>query len=370
MSTATTRRWIIASGLWAVGLRRAAEEWSGDISELQSASGTFIIDLVRDAAHTRMVPLVSSYLRERFDFEVKELNELTRFSNLSYETLLKSSSILLRKISDYGIPCALLKGVFLQPLLYPKEVPRMMDDVDVLITPNNLKIVSDICLSSNFLQGNVNIDTGIITEFDKIAAKKLLETHYQIPSYFEVIEVDISNYDKAALTSFWPRGNITFAGRRALIYTFIDVHFNVGPNIAIDDLWTENQKENTQIGHCGLGGLPLEFNIWFLANRLYMETLYFRKPAVRLFIDVIGLIYAHEKKIDWDEVMRIGRKYNSDASLFYVLRFIANIAPTIVPEYLCQTFLSIDNFQNLRNDLGDVLPTIFQRAPLVSGYLT
>ena len=320
------------------------------------------IYLLRRSVATRMFPMLADFAGALPALESAELTALNAVASEAQACLLAATARPIAALEENHVEFALLKGSSLIFSLYPKTLARFMADVDILVQSPDLKSAERAFIEEGFQQGFLDLNTLAVKPITPIERQEIIDSHYEAPALFKLVRVPQLEEYSSVINDFIPRDFVLTTGTTVYVVVQSDIHFNIGFDINIIDVW-DNLCLFEAFG-LNCRGLSIENQICFTAGRVYAETLSLHEPALRMFVDLLGLV-ASTSKIDWDQVCRKSERYNVNVPMYYCMSRICKIQEKLVPQAVVTHFTKIasDAAATERNQ-GDFFPKMIEAIDL------
>ena len=315
--------------------------------------------LVLKAVEQKMLPMLAAYLRGTGRDPGESLLDLDTLFRVRMERLYATLDPVLERLQAHGVDLLLLKGGDLAQTVYPADLPRMMEDVDVLVMPTDLLAVERALHEEGFVQGTASSETLTVTPLSpaELAAFRAMN-HYELPVYAKFVELPgCAVTAERAGKYLRPHGYwMPVVGTRAYVPVEVDVHFNISRDVDLRDVWNAPHPLKLPGGRSVLGQSATDM-LWFLASRLYHEVM--QAGGVLLqFIDVLAVVSRRGPEIDWERITEIAAKYGLAPSLYYVLVHVDELLGPAVPSAVLDACCPARRGVRRDHDWGDLMPKL------------
>jgi Uncharacterised nucleotidyltransferase len=329
--------------------------------KVEMAEGEIDEDLLdarlEDQYRERVFPLVHAYAMAKgwlWSERTKSRLALIRKSNT---VLIAELVALVEKLNDAEVPVVLLKGSDLMLSVYPPDVPRMMDDVDLLIRPPDLPKAVAACADLGYVQGSVDLPNLRIVPAEPSTLAATSTRGYELPPFLKFLPVEVSPEEAAGMV---PPADDRFVTLGSDVYFLAecDVHFNVSPQVEVRDLWFDLRRlrldDRAEVLAQNVSDL-----LWLLAVRGYERIVKDRPAAIRSFLDILVLLSVRNSEIHWERVVSMSHKYSAEPSLYYLLWHARELLEGVVPDWVIDELYPAADGISRVNDAGDVTPRLF-----------
>lgn len=285
--------------------------------------------LLRRSVDTRTTPMLCHLAEELTWLQSNALSELNSVAQATQKALFANAFTLLKELQNSEIQFALIKGSDYVWSIYPRDLPRQMADIDIIIKPTLIDDVTHTACSIGFFQGAFDRNTLLTKALSAEELRQFKENHYELPPFLKLVEVpELFPLNRLIETYFVPRDYILTAGDTVYVLVQVDAHFNLSFDIKLDHVWHDTRRLNTDSG--SYVGLSWETNIWFLAARTYIETTVLKSSSLRSFIDLTAVI-ARTPNIDWSHIEKVAREYRLFFPFLYVFSHVEELVPCLIP---------------------------------------
>lgn len=354
-SSSDLPRLLLKAGLWAA-TGRMFEEVGGSVAELKAEPVRSA--LVSLAVREKMIPMLEAFSRHQgWDLGPLPTRLTTVFEQVSSQHYRELSSVV-RLLGSQGIGIALLKGGDLDLSVYGTEVPRSMSDLDFLVRPMDLPSVEVALATAGFRQGvfdRENLSTRTVAEDVK---QEVEAGKAELVEFGKIVLLpELSSLREEIGSQFGPASHhrMVVLGRDVYVYVALDVHVNLAEGFALEDAWRGMREVSLPDGATLLGQSFTDM-VWFLAARLYHETLLDGRATVRAFVDIVAVLNRYADRIDWGRLLEIGNKYKLQPSLFFVLWHVNELLGPVAPDWLLKALDPRGPTSDRSHDWGDFVP--------------
>lgn len=346
---------LLASGVWSATKKEVLEFSS--IKKFQ-APVEWKEKLIAEAVKEKMTPMVCDFLTSHDENVEGGLTKLSEVCRITADSLYQNLSPIVNKLSEEGISVMLLKGADLALTVYPQTLPRYMVDIDLLVKPTDVPVVTKVFSENGFMQGNLNTQKLCVDPIPENEKANHLAQQHELFPFNKIIKIPFLSKYAELIEKHLPTPYFIVLGDEVYFPLEYDIHINFGRDFELIDIWRAPRKIDLPTREEILGQ-SISNMLWFLALKLYHEVMMLDKPSIRLFADVLAVIQKYNKLIDWDFVMKIVSKYDLYAPLFYVLWYANEFLDTGVPSeviHFCNP-----KRRNVKKfyDLGDFVPKMF-----------
>jgi hypothetical protein len=275
---------------------------------------------------------------------------------------------LLRELNELRIPVMLLKGFDLLLTTYPVGLPRMMDDVDVLVRPPDIEAAVKILENAGFVQGEIDARNLRLIAMATPNNTVPLATQYEIPPFLKFIAAPELRPYASAVDSMPTHHGVTTLAGDVYVVVECDLHFNVLPDIEVRDVWYNPRRYKTPGGPEVLAQNVSDL-LWLLCVRGYNRMSSQQPTAIRSFIDVLCVVARHHDALSWPRIIALTDKYEVHPALYYLLWHVDEILDKAVPASVLESLNPAARKGCREGDVGDFVPKLFRTVhvvPLIS----
>lgn len=345
-------RKLLEAGLWVATGRQVSVVGAGDFdttSELSKES------LVARALTEKMVPMLEAYARAvSWDLGPVPAQLAKVFQHISgahYRCL----GDVVERLRGTDVKLMLLKGGDLDLTLYPREVPRSMADLDLLVRPPDFEALKGALVAAGFRHGLFDRESLTIRPIGDFERQQAQAEGMELMELSKIVKIpELSPYQEVIAKALGGSVYHRLAVLGPDVYSLIefDVHLNLSTGFDVQDVWWEPRTISLPDGGEILGQSQSDL-LWFLAARLYHEILLHNRASMRYFVDVVALLERFADRIDWERVVFMGHKYKLDPSLFYTLWHAREILGSLVPDFVVESFDLLRGSADRSHDWGD-----------------
>ncbi len=308
-------------------------------------------------ALTRFAEQVGLSLSEKFTFLSKIFGAINA---IQYRELLPVTE----RLRELGIPVMLLKGGDLALGCYPKGLPRMMFDLDILVRPSHLNFAIDAFKECGFVQGVFDRENVQVVPLSEKQQAEAVASHYELVPFYMMFELPDFGQFSELISKYLKNYKFGFKDGKVFLAVEYDLHFNLNTDTQEPDLWHQPRKIQFDTGEVLLGQSYSDL-FWVLATRLYYEITVHNQGSLCQFIDLLTLMNAHHDAIDWNRVLQMVDKYEMHSAVFYaawhVNDTLGNLVPQNVIDHCDPANPEIDHLK----DWGDFFPKLFKRSVII-----
>lgn len=266
-----------------------------------------------------------------------------------------------------GIDYHLLKGAAIAAMLYRDPLTRPMQDLDIMIRPQDARRVQRAMYAIGYRHGAFMPDTGKFRHMFRRITGKSLQNNHALHSMTK-INVTAPPVEDRMLPPEWRHRQIkcAFATDGGLMMpVFVDFHVNLMAGMDQEDVWRGvatrdilGQRVNAQ---------SITTMLWFSAVRVYREAFEYNTLKLQMLGDIDALLRIHGDAVDWAELLAIADEYQFGPPLFYVLSQARDLFGADVPERVLALLAPDRRAKPVASDFGDVIPKILSR-PIVNRF--
>jgi hypothetical protein len=292
------------------------------------------------------------------------LERWQQVSDLRTRVMYAELGRIVRAFSDAGVEYHLIKGSTLGPLYYPSVFLRPMQDLDIMVQPQQALRARQVLFELGYAHGIWNPGDNQFRRMWPRVDRAYLQSHHELPSVTRVFTVP-SPYPAAQIPASWRHKHIKCfvdEHQAMTIPVFIDLHVNLSAGMDLADVWCGAQHEEV-FGRLVRVQSPTTM-LWFLAARLYHEAFEYGTLKLNMFGDLDAVLRQRAGQIAWERILAIAVKYAMSAPLYYVLAQARAIAAAPVPVEVIEALRPKHSEVPVTNDWGDIVPKMLSRAEL------
>lgn len=269
-----------------------------------------------------------------------------------------------RAFADASIDYHLIKGSALGPLYYPSVFLRPMQDLDIMVHPQEALRARHVLFELGYSHGVWNPGDNQFRRMWQYVDDAYLRSHHELPSVTRLLRVP-SPLPVDHIPRSWRQKHIKCAVDEQGVMTvpvFIDLHVNLSMGIELADVWWGARHEAI-FGRLVRVQSPTTM-LWFLAARLYHEAFEYGTIKLNMLGDLDAVLRTRRAEIDWDHLLQIATRYAMQSPLYYVLARAHEIAGLVVRPEVLERLRPKPSEAPATNDWGDILPKLLSRAEL------
>jgi len=344
---------LLAAGVWCV----AGHDLLG--------SADFVVDdsLHREAVRHKMSPMLHRYSAQRSEIVPEALSAISDVFAIVSSDLFLSADCIIRGLQGRNVETALIKGPDLILTCYDSALPRIINDFDVLIRPEDVHTTSTIMRQLGYRQGRLLRDNLSIEEGPDAASQTPQD--YELAPFLKIQRVPHLDPYLNVIHTYLPEYSFMERDGEAYYAQEFDMHFNLAADIELSDVWTNARSLTLPSGTATLGLAPSTC-LWFLASRAYHQIMLDCQGSIRMFVDVLAIVRRLHEKIDWDALCTVTRKYGLYPSLFYMLAHCNEFLGPLVPEQVLSFCRPGMDTRERYHDWGDFIPKLLGFVQLSS----
>lgn len=352
-TTPVLSRLLLAAGLWVATGRRFDDLIPQNFDP--GADGNRLIEL---AIREKMIPMLDSFSRatalDLGEVPSRLTSVFAEVSALHYRQL----EGIIQNLRTQEIEIALLKGGDLDLSIYGAALPRSMSDLDILVRPVEVAAVEAALAAAGFQQGIFDRKSLTIRTISEEVKHEAEAGKAELVEYGKAVRLrDIASFRTEILRYFGPESHHRMVALDRDVYVFValDVHVNLAEGFEVEDAWHQ-MREITLPGGTPTLGQALTDLVWFLAVRLYHETLLDNRPTLRAFVDIAAVLEKFAAEIDWSYLLFIAKKYKLQPSLYFVLWHVNEVLGDVVPAATLKELDPLGSTSDRSHDWGDFVP--------------
>lgn len=355
-------RSLLQAGVWAATGRSSqalpSPEEIDDEPSIRQA-------LIERAIEEKMAPMLAHFAEaNRVDLG-DDLGALAQVSRVLTETLHRQLDPVLDELIRHQIEVVVLKGVDLDLAVYPPEISRFMEDMDLMVRGPDLPMVEETFERLGFRQGRLEKQDLVVKPLAKAEKEALESSHFELLPYFKIVSVPelkpllpvIEKY----LLDF---ERLIVVDDDVYLAVASDVHHNLATHFDIRHIWKDLRTIDLPGGH-SLLGQSFSDMLWFLAVRVYHEVALHNQKAMRQFVDSLAVAHRRASEVDWHRVMEMAEEYKLHPSLFFVFWHINELIGPTVPDWVVESCNPSNVDIDRSHDWGDLMPKMFGEVVLV-----
>jgi hypothetical protein len=326
--------------------------WVQQVGNLRISSGTYL-NLVNLNLLDQLPKSIQVELEARYQINCNYI----RYLHTEFKAILPDLNYRLRGLKA-------LKGVQLGLAVYPEKFFREMRDIDLLIYAEDVSVVKQILREHGYVQGVLERESCQVTPLASEVIQQAEATHYELVHFQKLLPVhDFGFEERPEQRSGRAPRFFKYRGETYCVISF-DIHHNLSPDIQVNDIW--KRFEPFKLDTESINGQSYEDLLWFLAARLYHETMLYNYPRLVLLQDMNAILFKSASNIDWDYIVSVAEKYDLQPSLFYTFSHLKNTFGRNIPEIVLRR-LSPERANVLRyHEWGDFLPKMFGKCDTCS----
>lgn len=348
-------RLLLKAGLWTATGRT--------FEELTARAPHFEPEKVRDALvslaiREKMIPMLDAFLKhQRVDLGPRPSRLTAVFEQVSSLHYRELASVV-RLLSAQGIGIALLKGGDLDLSVYGANLPRSMSDLDFLARPVDVPAVEAALAASGFHQGIFDRENLSIRAVPEDVKQEVEAGKAELVEFGKIVLLPgLSPLREEIGLQFGPASHhrMVVLDRDVYVYVALDVHVNLAEGFSLEDVWRDMREISLPDGDKVFAQSFTDM-VWFLAVRLYHETLLDSRATLRAFVDIIAVLHRFAGHIHWGRLLEMGNKYKLQPSLFFVLWHVNELLGPVVPDWLLKDLDPRGTTSDRSHDWGDFIP--------------
>jgi hypothetical protein len=330
----------------AVGKAERAREASGcDAASKEGPTNRkqIVTELLRWSAHRRPLAescrqrLIGAFEHEGF-LRSREIDSLLYLASgyltvaqRVYDTIWKHQLETLRAVvcnlETAGIPTLIFKSAELTHAAFDSHSLGLCTDVDILVPRKSVPEARRRLFCMGFRQAHFQRETGELIDFDIEVTAKTDLTHYELPFFRLLVEIDLDEEAKAFVKEINDQPLFIVNGKAILIVE-VDPHHGISREIKSEPLFERSVPSCHGVGRT----FSAADHLWFNLTRLYTEVGIHGKDSFRPIAYTLPVIASDE--VDWDVVSQVAAELSLGTSLYYYLQFADWLAPGHVPAEL------------------------------------
>ncbi len=348
-------RLLLKAGLWTATGRI--------LEEITARAPLFEPEKMRDALvslaiREKMIPMLDAFLRHQgWDLGPRPARLTAVFEQVSSLHYHELTSVA-RMLSAQGIGIVLLKGGDLDLSVYGSGLPRSMSDLDFLVRPMDIPTVEAALAAVGFRQGIFDRENLSIRTVTEEVKREVEAGKAELVEFGKIVLLpELSPLREEIGLQFGPASHhrMVVLGRDVYVYVALDVHVNLAEGFALEDVWMDMREISLPDGAALLGQSFTDL-IWFLAVRLYHETLLDGRATLRAFVDIVAVLHRFADRINWGRLLEMGNKYRLQPALYFVLWHVNELLGPIVPDWLLKELDPRGPTSDRSHDWGDFVP--------------
>lgn len=271
---------------------------------------------------------------------------------------------IIRGLEEERIEYFLLKGCGLATLYYPSPLLRPMQDLDLIVRPEDAIRTQQLMFALGFEHGIWDSDSETFAATEVDLTEQSLNASIELPPFTYFVRRR-SPLPRKAVPDEWRRQHIKCAidkDGELVVPVFVDVHTNLSDGLDLEDVWRGARWAT-------ILDVPVRVQtatgmLWFIAARLYFEAFTYNTLKLSMFGDVHTLLTQATGEIDWPEVLAIAYKYGLRPALYYVLAQARALMNAPVPLKVLSILRPDPQEIPLENDWGDFMPKLLSQPLL------
>jgi hypothetical protein len=280
----------------------------------------------------------------------------SRIHQIILETQTKYALEVALTLHKRGIKAPIFKGLAYELGKIGGEA--IFNDIDFIISDKNLNetraTLGELGYSQNIVshEGQVQlVSNDEISKFESL--------HYELFPFTKIVhspglESEISSIEQLGLTH-----PLVIEEGKTYIAVELDIHHNLSNGLDASEIIESTAPIASS--NLILHQLDWETHVWFVAARLYHETMVLSSRKLRPLIDLGRII--ENSNIDWKRIFHVSRKYALAPSLFYPLSWLADGFGINIPIDVLVA-LEHDRKNQELHDFGDFVPKALREEML------
>ena len=322
-------RTLLAAGLSSVGLPSVLEPVP---AARYLASPRHARALLKRAKREQMIPMLARHFgRDATRLADGRVLALTRVIARLTETLFAELDGIAIDLARAGLDFMLVKGGDLALRCYPADLPRTMRDLDLLVRRGDVADTVRAFIRRGFVHGELDRRALTLVEIPAAAHRELVRGHYELLPLSKLTVVPGLTRHRAVLHYIRRRYGLAVRGGHVHYMVSFDVHFNLSLGVDEDVWWRVPRLLRLRSGAPVQVLDPADL-LWFLAMRLYAETMHEDEGSLRGVIDVAACLARFRDEIDWARVKRSIEREGVRRAVDSVGAAIDALTPGLVPE--------------------------------------
>lgn len=270
---------------------------------------------------------------------------------------MSNSALIASALRAHGINCPLFKGVAYAMSGYGCEA--ILNDIDMLVPGDSVQLSKAVLKELGFSQNIVSHDGSIQLVSDEAIAT-FESTHYELFPFTKIIRTPELDSQCDEIRDLGLTHPLIVEDESVYVAVEADVHHNLSHGIdakAVLACTSPCSEEYAEISR-----LDWETHVWFVAARVYHETMVLGAKKLRPLVD-LGRVLA-TKTVDWERVLDISEAYALSPSLYYPLCWLAEQIEGVIADEVLEKLDRDRAIQGL-HDFGDFLPKILGEKVLL-----
>ncbi len=337
--------------------------------KLETVLDNFVVsegreELLSLAVEEKMVPMLDAMARAR-RWDLLSISKLNKIFQHTTDTLFASLAPVASHLRNDNISVVYLKGADFMLSTYPKQLNRMMHDIDLLVRPPDIPTVVDAFRAEGYIQS-------CIADLGQLLLKPLTAEdenrwfsgpHYEVPRLSKFIRLPSADeYAEEIREHLGKRWSLSVIGDDVYYLLGYEVHLNVASDVELTDVW-ENTRTLQHPNGPEMLALSPTVSLWYLASKFYHETMMRGAPRrIRQFIDLMAFAYKFCKSIDWDRLLEVANKYKLHPSLYYVFWHVNELLGPTIPDHVIDYCNPSNSHVERLHDWGDFMPKLLNMS--------
>ena len=283
--------------------------------------------------------------------EQRLLSQIGRIAQHISDLQTREAGSIVEELSKTKTRFRLLKGIHFAWAVYPDPRLREYRDIDILLPGDRMDHVEQFLTASGYVRGTIKPGSakpwGMSDE--EVAAYE--NSSGEKAPYVKLVRATELAGLREACQSV-PELPVSFAGGKPFLYAKVDLHWSLTRHgWEMRQIWSD-ADEFEFCGNKALG-LRAEDLVWYLALKVYNETMWHNLPSFRYLHDLAVL--AQRRDLNWGFVSRTCRRRGIAAELFYALKCVQVLRPERVPDWLLMSLSK----RIPSEGLGNLTPKLF-----------
>jgi Uncharacterised nucleotidyltransferase len=231
---------------------------------------------------------------------------------------------LLEQLQELQIPVILFKGGEISARWFNRRGLGFYNDLDLLVPSASLARIKRHLIRSGYFQGVYDPIHHTLVDRDLGVVARIESTHYELAPFNKLQPMHGSPV-ALSLAAAWKQHPLWVEEGRCRVVVEFDIHNQVALDISSPPLF---QRAVPSAVSGALTLSPAD-HLWFTLSRYYNEVGLHGKSSLRDL--VFAAMILRSDNLDWEVVLRNVCDLDIRPSVYYWLRFLADLIPTSVP---------------------------------------
>lgn len=326
-------------------------ETPGLRASLSSVDASRLFDRAKLLSLTHVVSGAIASVNQEL-FQASQFHKYTELAQHAFKIQRDCWEIVRQELLTSEIDFLILKGLYFLSELYDEEYRYMMNDVDVIVKPREIRRTKEALERASFTQAIISND-GVLQPVSSGVIEEFEAKHYELFPFTRVVDAPHLAHYADTIVQSGIRHPFIVENGKVFVVVEIDIHHNLSNGFSLEDVWSQPTVFGRESLDRALGGTVYE---WFLPARFYHEVSVLAESKAKLLADLIVLM--KKKEPEFYTAIAMAEKYSMEPSLFYVYRFLKEWVGLPVPVEAIERLYVGSKSKVAYRDFGDFLPKL------------